>query len=165
METGIESDHRSDLGRLAAFAAAGLLVFAVFLIGLCANARALADGYRASEGAIGTPGEAVVTAIEDKRDGQFCHGSFIPGDGGRSVEARVEVRGECEMGQRVEARLAPEHASPFVGDDRPRAWEPGARDWGLLVPFVAVFAAVCAVAALVAVTSLIRAARIVRGRT
>ncbi|MFG3340907.1 hypothetical protein [Glycomyces sp. NPDC048151] len=165
MEDDIETEHRSGLGRLVAVGVTGLAMTAVFGVGLCANGSALADGYRASGGSLGTPGEAVVTSVEEERDGQVCKGRFAPEDGGALVEARIEVRGDCVEGQQVEANLAPAHTSLFVGDEHPRAWAPGAQDWGLFVPFVVLFAVVCAMAAALASVSLARAAVIVWGRS
>ncbi|WP_335992094.1 hypothetical protein [Glycomyces sp. MUSA5-2] len=164
MDDGIEPEHRRALGGLAAIAAVCLLVTAVFAVAFAANSRALVDGYRASAGSAGMPGEAVVTAIEDRRDGQVCLGLFTPENGGAAVEARIEVRGECEADQRIDARLASAHTSPFIGDEHPRAWEPGAGDWGMFVPFTVLFALACAVPGLIAAAALSRCAVLAFGR-
>lgn len=82
----------------------GCLILLVFEFALRANVVLLFDGYRAAEGISGTPGTAVVTAVDQQRDGQVCLGIFTS----------------------EEALLAPAHTSPFVGDEQPRAWAVGA---------------------------------------
>lgn len=104
----------------------------MFGFALHADVIALVDGCRAAEGIAGTPGDAVVNAVEQQRDGQVCLGDFTPEDGGAAVEARIKV----------------------PGDERPRAWAAGARDWGLFVPFVIIFAIVCATGAVLIVRCL-----------
>jgi hypothetical protein len=114
-------------------------ILLAFPVALYANAAAMIDGYRASHGQAGVPGTAVVESEYDGRGEQVCTGVFTPADGGPGVETRIEVSGDCEVGQQVDARLMDGRPSPFIGYDDPRAWAAGSGDWAMYLPLVILF--------------------------
>ncbi|WP_335986946.1 hypothetical protein [Glycomyces sp. MUSA5-2] len=124
---------------VALLLAVSVLMLAMFPLALYANTMALIDGYKASHGTAGTPGTATVESAVDTSDEQVCRGTFTPGDGGPATDARIEVEGRCEEGQRVEARFMPGRSTLFTGYSEPRAWAAGAGDWGAFIPLVVLF--------------------------
>ncbi|MCC3761947.1 hypothetical protein K3N28_02535 [Glycomyces sp. TRM65418] len=122
----------------ALFAALGL-VLALFAVALHANAMALIDGYRATNGQAGVPGTVTVERAVDVKQGRACTGTFVPDDGGPAVEVRIELPGRCEVGQEAEAHLIEGRTSLFRGYDEPRAWAAGAKTWAAYIPPVILF--------------------------
>lgn len=114
-------------------------VLALFPIALYANAGAMIDGYRAAHGRTGTPGTATVVSAVDAKGGQVCTGTFAPDDGPATAEVRIEVSGDCEVGQETRAHLVEGRSSLFIGYGEPRAWAPGAGDWAGYLPLVILF--------------------------
>ncbi|GAA2130347.1 hypothetical protein [Glycomyces algeriensis] len=135
-------------------------VLSLFPIALYANAMEMADGYRASHGQAGTPGNAMIDSAVDGKGGQVCRGVFTP-DGGAAVEVRIEVDGECEEGQEVEARLMEGRSSMFTGYGEPRAWAAGADDWAGYLPLVVLFGLLSLPLVLLAVAVVVKLAKLV----
>lgn len=127
-----------------------LVVLPLLLINVVIEAI---DGYRLSRGLDGTSGTVLVERIDTVEFLPICYGTFTPEDGGAAAEVQIEVPGECEIGQRAEARLADPRPAIFPTLGGRRAWADGADDWWVwilmlvivAVPLVlgTIFAALC----------------------
>ncbi|HEX2145901.1 MAG TPA: hypothetical protein VHG10_15490 [Glycomyces sp.] len=81
----------------------------------------LMDVKAGEAGAAGTVTVERVVTVESGRD---CYGTFMPDDGGTSIEGvEIKMKGFCREGDQSPARL--DDALWFQWE--PRAWTPGAR--------------------------------------
>jgi hypothetical protein len=136
-------------------------VLSLFPIALYANAVEMLDGYRASHGEAGAPGTATVESAVHGKGGQVCRGVFTPDDGAAAAEVRIEVDGDCEEGQEVEARFMEGRSSMFTGYGEPRAWAAGADDWAGYLPLVILFGLLSLPLVLLAVMIVVKLAKLV----
>lgn len=103
-----------------------LVVLPLLLINVVIEAI---DGYRLSRGLDGTSGTVLVERIDTVEFLPICYGTFTPEDGGAAAEVQIEVPGECEIGQRAEARLADPRPAILPALNGRTAWADGSNDW------------------------------------